>query len=142
MTKLEMRDYLKTLGLSKDYRTVWDTDNDERGVIRFLVRGKFDIVDGILKGTEVILSKGKPTVWTSKMKRARKFCQAHGIRLRELSGECYFTAPGILLSEVLTIFGAKVRQFRPITDERREELRSCLKNAREARKNSQNEALQ
>ena len=143
MTKLEMREHLKTLGLSKDYRTTWDTENDERGVIRFLVRGKSGVFDGKFRGTQITLSGSRLEVWTSKTQKARAFCSAHGLRLRELNAEAVFTAKASTGDSFLIEWGARIR---PIISEARKagmraSLASSLQKAKECPKNTAAEAF-
>jgi hypothetical protein len=137
MTKEEVKLALKQYGMTMDYRAYWDSE-DGKGVILFKT-GKCSIVDGTLKGTQVILADGLITVWTSKVKKARAFTRGLGIKLRELTGECEFSAPASIGDKVLPVWGARVK--RVMSDERKSAQAVVLQKAREARKTLSGGAL-
>lgn len=126
MNKDEVRAHLSSVGLTKNYKAKWDPE-DGRGVILFNTRGKFDINNGKLNGTRVILSSGLITVWTSKVKKARAFCKSLGIRLRELTGECEFSVPVSSGDGVLPAWGAKIKRI--MTDAQKARLATTIQKA-------------
>lgn len=126
MTKDEIKLSLRQYGMTKDYRASWDSENG-RGVILFAVRGKCSIVDGSLFGTQIIIADGLITVWTSKVKKARAFTKAKGIKLRELTGECEFSLPASVGDSFLTDWGARVKPV--ISEARKAQLATMRQNA-------------
>jgi len=137
VTKDEVKLALKQYGMTQDYRASWDAE-DGKGVILFKT-GKCSILDGTLKGTQIILADGLITVWTSKVKKARVFTKGLGIKLRELTGECEFSVPASIGDKVLPVWGARVK--RVLTDEHKARLAVARQGTRFAAKRSSNEAL-
>jgi hypothetical protein len=109
MTKKEMADHLKRVGITKDFRVTWDGLVGE-GVILFHAR--YTIINGIFKGTRIDLHPNDTIVqiWTSSKKKAKVYALAHDCKVRLLDGEAILYVPGTKADALLPRFGAKVRR--------------------------------
>src|SRR3990167_1897380 len=109
MNTKEMMKVLKDLGLKKQFKPYWDK---EASTIQLRVNRPARIINGLLKGTEIILYKtrGLFNIWTQKYNKARKYAIAHGLKVDLYNKEAVLWVPVKLADRLLPIFGAKVQQ--------------------------------
>ena len=112
MRKDNVADYLKQLGLKKQFKPYMEA---ETGVIMLETRKPVRIVNGLLKGCEISLgADGIFCVWTQRKRLAndiaKRYGLRNGLRIRLLDGEAELNIPASLADELLPKFGAKVKR--------------------------------
>lgn len=124
LTQQEMSARISAMGLKRSYRPVNDPSNTEREAgneIILLETRKFEIKDGVLKGSQIdVYDSSTVRVWTHKKKKAAAVARAVGCKVRLLDGEAELYLPAARADEFLHAFGAKVK--RPISQERLDAL--------------------
>ena len=117
----EMQEKLRGLGLRKTFRPVWEP---ESSTILLATRRPATITDGKLQGCEIALMHGGAfRIWTAQTRKAATLSKAHGLRLRQLTGEAEVLVPAGQADMVLPQFGAKVkRSARSLTEAQRAAL--------------------
>ncbi|MDD2772295.1 MAG: hypothetical protein PHP45_01205 [Elusimicrobiales bacterium] len=129
MTKQEMQKHLKALGLKKSFKPYAEP---ESSAFMLETRKPAQIVDGLLRGSEICLQGKLFRVWTSRKRLAHDFAKQHGLKVRLLDGEAELWVPSELADVLLSLFGAKVKKVCAMSQEQRQAL--CAK-MRLARKN-------
>lgn len=119
---------LTEIGVTKAF---FPSVEPESGVVLLRSRRPAMIQDGRLTGSEFALAGNTFRVWTSQTKKARAIAKTHGLRIRELTGECELYIPAVLADAVLPQFGAKVK--RSISEVERVRLRALAANLRSPR---------
>ena len=116
MTKQEMQEYLKTLGLKKTFRPYSEA---EGGAFMLQTRKPAQIIDGFLRGSEICLQGKLFRVWTPRKRLAHDIARRHTLTARLLDGEAELWIPVELADELLPKLGAKITHHRNISPERR-----------------------
>jgi len=116
MTKQEMQEHLKALGIKKSFRPYAEM---ESGVFMLETRKPVQIVDGLLRGNEIYLQGKIFRIWTSRKRLVHDLAKRHGLKARLLDGEAELWVPAELADELLPRFGAKIKHTRHISPERR-----------------------
>jgi formylmethanofuran dehydrogenase subunit A len=129
LTKEDMANKLKSIGLMKAYKPYLD---DENGCISLETR-KFDIIDGSIKGCRIDISDDKVVVWTSQKSKASAVAKAMVYKIRLFDGEAELTIPGNQADQFLHGFGAKVKKNRIYTPEQKAMMTLRLANARKSK---------
>jgi len=130
MTKQEMLERLQALGIKKSFRPYAEM---ETGAFMLETQKPPQIVDGLLRGSEIVLQGKLFRVWTPRKRLAHMLATQHNLRVRLLDGEAELWVPAELADELLQKFGAKVKKSCAMSQEQREAR--CAK-MRLARKNS------
>ena len=98
MTKQEMLDKLKSLGIKKRFKPYWDT-----GCEKILIEVRKP------DRCEIALMPDGFDVWTTRKKLANSYAKADGLKVNLLTGEAVLSVPARLADAILPVFGAKVR---------------------------------
>ena len=115
-TKQEMLERLKALGLKKSFKPYTEA---ETGALLLQVRKPAQIVEGLLKGSEICLQGKLFRVWTPRKQVVRALAKQHGLSAQLLDGEAVLWIPAELADEILPKFGAKVKKACNLTPEER-----------------------
>lgn len=107
MTPKEMKKLLKTLGVKKNFKPVFD---DVTGTIYLKTKLPPKIEDGIMSGTEICLSGKLFVIWTSKQALVKKLEKEHGFKVIHMAGESIIYIPADKADKCLTKFGAYTRE--------------------------------
>ena len=107
MTKQEMREHLKTLGLTKIFKPYSES---ETGAFMLETRKPAQIVDGLLCGSEICLQGKLFRVWTARKRLAHEVAKQHRLKVRLLDGEAELWVSAELADELLPKFGGKTRK--------------------------------
>jgi len=129
MIKQEMLEYLKTLGIKKSFKPYAEP---ETGAFMLETRNPAQIVDGLLRGSEICLQGKLFRVWTAGKRLANTLAKQHNLRVRLLDGEAELWVSAELADELLPKFGTKIRKACFLSQEQRQAR--CAK-MRLARKN-------
>lgn len=116
MAQQEMQERLQSLGLRKSFKTYAEP---ETGALMIVTRKPARIIDGLLHGSEICLQDKLFRVWTPRKRLAHDIAKQHGLKVRLLDGEAELWVTPELADELLPRFGAKVKQCRAISPERR-----------------------
>ena len=116
MTKQEMSEHLKALGIKKSFKSYAEL---EIGTLMLETRKPTQILDSFLRGSEICLQEKLFRVWTARKRLANTLAKQHNLRVRLLDGEAELCVPVELADELLPKFGAKIKHARNISPERR-----------------------
>lgn len=115
MTIEEMQAVLTDIGLRKPFRPIWDRDAEK---IFIKTRRAAEIVDGWLRGTEIVLENDYFRVWTQHKVKAANLARSRGWKVRLWDGEAELWVPAMAGDEILPLFGAITkRQLSPAAEE-------------------------
>ncbi|MFA5161536.1 MAG: hypothetical protein WC421_04765 [Elusimicrobiales bacterium] len=107
MTKQEMQEHLKTLGLKKTFKPYAEP---ETGTLMLATRHPAQIVDGLLRGIEICLQGKLFRVWTARKRLANTLAKQHNLRVRLLDREAELWVPVELADALFSRFGAKIKK--------------------------------
>lgn len=109
MTIDEMRTRLNHLGVTKAFKSFWESESE---AILLKTRRPAMIVDGFLKGSEIALTRDATEfkVWSSRKKKAKAVAVKRGLKVRLMDGEAELMVPCNLADEILPMFGARARR--------------------------------
>lgn len=129
MTTEEMHSRLRSLGLTKTYKPVFDRETESIGLT---TRQPVSFVDGHYVGSEITIAPGSDTfnVWTDKMVRAKRLAKEYGLKVRIWNGEADLMVPGSLADMILPQFGARMKK--QYSQDALANLRKGIKKAQEA----------
>jgi hypothetical protein len=116
MTKQEMQELLKSLGVKKTFKPYAEP---ETGALLIQVKKPAQIIDGLLRGSEICLQGKLFRVWTPRKRLAHDIAFRHGLKARLLDSEAELWIPVELADELLPKLGAKITHHRNISPERR-----------------------
>jgi hypothetical protein len=110
MTKEEMTAKLKSYGLTKRFKPLWDNESE---TILLQTKKQVTINEGVMHGCEIAIHPYGAQVWTHKKKLANRIKLANnGITIRLLDNEAELMIPLNLCDALLPLLGAKVKSNR------------------------------
>lgn len=107
MTKQEMLEHLRALGVLKAFKPYAEPEN---GASMIETRKPAQIVDGLLRGSEICLQGKLFRVWTSRKRLAHDLATQYNLKVRLLDGEAELWVSAELADELLPKFGARTRK--------------------------------
>lgn len=107
MTKQEMQEHLKTLGVLKAFKPYAEP---ETSALMLETRKPVQIVAGLLRGSEICLQGKLFRVWTERKRLANTLAKQHNLHVRLLDSEAELWVPAELADTLLPKFGARTRK--------------------------------
>lgn len=129
LTKAEMVEILKQMGVKQNYRP-YQSDEEDSGTIHLQTRKPAKIVDGYLEGHDVTVYDNQTfLVRSHRVNKVTRLAVAYNLKFQKLDGEALLYVPVALADVVFPAFNVKVRRI--LSPEQKKVRTQILATARE-----------